>query len=1188
MKDLGNVLKDEFLKIAVEFRISLQYIFKDTVRRPRNYAIAFSTILIVVTFVIVLQNAIQGSPIAFLKLTEDQVGEYDLLMVPRLDFRTGSLRRLLNTSEDIEQLVNETTEEGQDSGLNNFFEDGVIFWLNETWISEQLSSEPLVTGTCPRWTILGEVRNKYDIEKNSSVVVLVIDSEREEDIGLGRSWNKRALGEEECYISGSVLRQIGVTPNAGERVYLSLDILALADTLGVEDQVVSYFQEIIKESLQNETLNFTINSDTVNFTQIFQDLGLDVPQEDIDNINSNVSIPLSDILTDEGLDNATTYIFDILFPFLEVGLSNNSLRVELIVVDEVNDPDGKWPTSLGNVLILEEKWITTLFKQVLPIHDTLSKNILQAFGVSIPELEEQIDSIRLSDYALLVIVMYEKRFEAYVLDRQGLDEKMIQFTNQVAEAIGIDYHATFSLPIAVGLQSLYFIRLFLDQIMTAVMVVLVVLSVMLVYSLLLSDVEQKTYEFGMMRALGMKHQSLITLLIIQSFTYSIPAILVGLILAYLLSLPVSYLIGSFSATSPNYTLSEIAIILGVVLGILLPLISNIVPISRALSKTLRDSLDIYHQVTSETTVQMIKLENIGLSLWQVILSITMVIIGFIVYYMIPYSFTFNDLSLFFGILNAILLGMLFGAAAVASALQPFLETKILNLIVWGPDRKLIDLVRKSLSGHRRRNAKTAMMFTISLAFILFAGAMFTLQANSINSNLKSAIGADVVIVSQDPDTPLDEDRMRDFLDSMKYEYNLVDIYTFVTFPLDQMSTNIIQNTDISNLAAFPWIGTMVVGVESSYLSTIFTDYFMMSAVDEEFSYHQVDGKDDVIRSLYDDAGQASLPEEEGGIQVPPVVISDPFHLKEEYLEDENEETYTEYVDVIVSEAYRYALSIDIGVPMRLETEIYLKEGKTSKKEYLAKVRAMLRKLPGFFYSSYRQTAGVSTTLITMDNYQRLFEEGVKIKMALAQNDPEILIDNSSFPLVPPKQKVLVNLKSGLSRDQREQVINGLRNYLPNDSFLVFDTTDLLKSTSVAINMLIVFFNVVSVIAVILCFFLLWLSFDANVRENSWEFGVLRAIGLSYAQVIRVYVYEALSLILTASLLGSSIGMLVAITLQLQFNLFTEMPFQFTFPYTLFFSVFFLSIGVSVGGAYLPAKALSKKTIAESLKGSSID
>jgi ABC-type antimicrobial peptide transport system permease subunit len=44
----------------------------------------------------------------------------------------------------------------------------------------------------------------------------------------------------------------------------------------------------------------------------------------------------------------------------------------------------------------------------------------------------------------------------------------------------------------------------------------------------------------------------------------------------------------------------------------------------------------------------------------------------------------------------------------------------------------------------------------------------------------------------------------------------------------------------------------------------------------------------------------------------------------------------------------------------------------------------------------------------------------------------------------------------------------------------------------------IFYLIVGIIALVLAFFLLWISFSSNVRENSWEFGVLRAIGLTHA------------------------------------------------------------------------------------------
>ena len=42
------------------------------------------------------------------------------------------------------------------------------------------------------------------------------------------------------------------------------------------------------------------------------------------------------------------------------------------------------------------------------------------------------------------------------------------------------------------------------------------------------------------------------------------------------------------------------------------------------------------------------------------------------------------------------------------------------------DRKLYALAEKSLDAHRDRNLKTAVMFAIALAFLMFAGGTFKL------------------------------------------------------------------------------------------------------------------------------------------------------------------------------------------------------------------------------------------------------------------------------------------------------------------------------------------------------------------------------------------------------------------------------------------------------------------------------
>ena len=69
----------------------------------------------------------------------------------------------------------------------------------------------------------------------------------------------------------------------------------------------------------------------------------------------------------------------------------------------------------------------------------------------------------------------------------------------------------------------------------------------------------------------------------------------------------------------------------------------------------------------------------------------------------------------------------------------------------------------------------------------------------------------------------------------------------------------------------------------------------------------------------------------------------------------------------------------------------------------------------------------------------------------------------------------------------------------------------------------VFFNVVAALCLVLAFFASWMSFSANVSENSREFGVLRALGLNYWQVVRVYIYEAMAVVLSSFFLGTIVG-----------------------------------------------------------------
>lgn len=96
----------------------------------------------------------------------------------------------------------------------------------------------------------------------------------------------------------------------------------------------------------------------------------------------------------------------------------------------------------------------------------------------------------------------------------------------------------------------------------------------------------------------------------------------------------------------------------------MPLISNIWAIQRALGKKIRDSLDIFHTGINDVYVQIIKLENFGFSPFEIILGVTLLVMGVLTYYMAPAAFLFNRIDMFFFILNLILVGMIIGLAMI--------------------------------------------------------------------------------------------------------------------------------------------------------------------------------------------------------------------------------------------------------------------------------------------------------------------------------------------------------------------------------------------------------------------------------------------------------------------------------------------------------------------------------------------
>ena len=114
--------------------------------------------------------------------------------------------------------------------------------------------------------------------------------------------------------------------------------------------------------------------------------------------------------------------------------------------------------------------------------------------------------------------------------------------------------------------------------------------------------------------------------------------------------------------------------------------------------------------------------------------------------------------------------------------------------------------------------------------------------------------------------------------------------------------------------------------------------------------------------------------------------------------------------------------------------------------------------------------------------------------------------------------------------------------LDSELILVVDKVALLESVVTVNKSFTLLVGVIGFIALCLTFFLLMVATTSNIRDNIWEYGVLRSMGVTKAEGGRIYMYEAFVVILAAGMIGLLVGIISACLVTAQFYLFLELPF----------------------------------------------
>jgi ABC-type antimicrobial peptide transport system permease subunit len=197
----------------------------------------------------------------------------------------------------------------------------------------------------------------------------------------------------------------------------------------------------------------------------------------------------------------------------------------------------------------------------------------------------------------------------------------------------------------------------------------------------------------------------------------------------------------------------------------------------------------------------------------------------------------------------------------------------------------------------------------------------------------------------------------------------------------------------------------------------------------------------------------------------------------------------------------------------------------------------------------------------------------------------LALSNGQFASIEdiPLYKCVIQLKSGYS----DAELGVLRQYLAlalvNENIQIWDYSNVkrgLERTNALMNIV---FSSATYIAMGLCFFSLVASMFTNIYEQSKEIGILRAVGMTQWQIIRLYVHEAFVLVLAASMLGLLIGIVLGWTMSAQQQLFTQFPLTFSFPTALLVTVIVAALFFAVLSSAAPARELNKKPVASIMR-----
>ncbi|KAM9990763.1 hypothetical protein ACTFIY_006805 [Dictyostelium cf. discoideum] len=1106
LKNIGfNTIIEEWFSI-------IKYSINGIKRSKLNYSIGFISCFLVVILVATGLSVLSNISLIFLSKADSDATHIDLIISGKqqsIDLEKGFTIRLNYTSFD--QILNDAT-------LN--FEN-----LENIEIKGENSVETSEINTHGLYSSGGSSSNKNNFFKNNSPRFNYIDT-----YGYPVSYCEKVVQdniESRYFSNGSGLNCTESTcfinrcGGDGNHVYMGFQLLDFKkeNDMGIKS-TFGYGSQPKGTCLMVKSLAKAIE------LNIGDEIFIIVPAVQL----------LSTLLTDSMI--STTQIENS--PYIITKLKINGFFNNTENPFELGFELGE---TIPSVLIDIDSFYDSMVEQVNPTWNVdLMKN---------RNLKEYVENI--------VMKFPSQRLSMYY----GTDlDKTLQRVNKVASEliykIGVG-RVDILTPVMTELYKSNEVSSNLGQLLNLIVFVFLLLSILLIYTTLMIDVDSMTFNNGVFRMLGAKFSFIIQLIVSKTIIFTLPSIIIGLIISQIfLAIIVDQLKRFTNSDEISNYLTVDSIVYSILLGFLIPMVSLILPIRKALSFSLGEQLDISrsnisssHQITTidkdSTDAEYRKyLSLIGLSLS------ALGIVGCVLLPKLLLSGNFSSLlALLFGLLILVLIAAIFLMMNFHLIIS---KTLVYIITLIDPFAKIIIriILYKNLISHKKKNKSTIFMFGISVSLIIIINCLYLIQVETANANGKQSFGSLLKIETGSYITREDLSNITLCLDRILYDENNdeLDSYSLRSMEFSEFSQPDNKRSYVSDFARSITLKSSLHAVGPTYFSELMEDYFQVSSVskniksDKDVDFDQSGDMTDLSTILYSKDSMNKL-------------ILTESQKKLMYLDEKggpDEFLLSNYIEV---DNYRKIDSL--GQSQKHNVTI------SWMGRNVVKPLAYLKTAGTFSVSEIPDEDLTQSVITSFPAYVGL--SGGNIDSV--RNIPVNLI------LVKPKSldvDLIDSLQYKISK-------NCFFNKNSESPYIIRYEDS--SNSSDKLNSL--FFDFSTVLSIIISSFSLISSMFTSIKNQSKEIGILRSIGLSNFKIYKIYIIEAFTLSFGSCIIGIIIGLFISYIILLKQSMMDQQIIPFSIQWELIPLLFISSLIVSIISVVSPIRHLLKQPIIKVLK-----